>query len=723
MTTTMCWWRATLLSLACLLSACGRTSVPQDAAAPASVDDARLTLAEQDADNWLSHGRGYREQRFSPLTEIDENNVTSLQLAWYVDLDTNRGQEATPIVVDGVLYASTAWSKVYAIDAASGQVLWKYDPQVPGETAIKACCDVVNRGVAVYRGKVYLGTLDGRLIALDARSGALVWSVATTEPSASYTITGAPRVVKGKVVIGNGGADILGVRGYVSAYDAESGALVWRFYTVPGDPAKAPDGAASDAVLAEKAAATWFGKWFEYGGGGTVWDSIVYDAELDQLYVGTGNGLPWNQRIRSEGRGDNLFLCSIIALRPDTGEYLWHYQVNPGETWDYNANQPMMLADLSIDGEPRKVLMQAPKNGFFYVIDRRDGRLISARNFAPVNWASGIDLASGRPIETPNARYSDGLFVASPGGAGAHSWHPMAFSPATGLVYIPVQELPMAYRDDPAFVASTHKVNPGIDFGLLGVPDDPQQRAAIATMLKGRLIAWDPVAQKEVWRVEHGAPWNGGVLATAGNLVFEGTADRRFQAFRASDGKRLWDFATHTAVIGGPVSYRASGEQYVAVMAGNGGAVPLALPALSKVERAPPGRVLAFKLRGTATLPPHVPVPLPPAAPSSQTWPRQTVDAGSGLYANYCGRCHGASLLSSGITPDLRRSSMIANRAAFEAVVLQGALTARGMVSFAGHLTAEQVESIRAYVSAGARVLQSQENAAPAHAASAKEDR
>ncbi|HVW71512.1 MAG TPA: PQQ-binding-like beta-propeller repeat protein, partial [Steroidobacteraceae bacterium] len=528
-----------------------------------------------------------------------------------------------------------------------------------------------------------------------------------------YTITGAPRVVKGKVIIGNGGADILGVRGYVSAYDADSGKLAWRFYTVPGDPGKGPDGAASDKVLATKAASTWFGSWYRYGGGGTVWDSIVYDPELDQLYVGTGNGLPWNQRIRSEGKGDNLFLCSIIALRPQTGEYLWHYQVNPGETWDFNADQPMMLADLRIGGQMRKVLMQAPKNGFFYVIDRRTGHLISARNFVPVNWATGIDLRTGRPQETPEARYANGTFVASPGGAGAHNWQPMAFSPATGLVYIPVQELPMAYRSDPAFAPDAQKVNSGTDFSLLGVPDDPAQRQAIAALLKGRLLAWDPVAQREAWHVEHSGPWNGGVLATAGNLVFEGTSDRRFQAFRASDGQHLWSIATQTAVIGGPITYRVGSDQYVAVMAGNGGAVPLALPTLiGKAQRAPLGRVLVFKLNGGAHLPAAAAAPLPPAAPAAQTWPEETVQRGSLLYSSFCARCHGSSLLSSGITPDLRRSPLVASGEAFNQVVLQGILTERGMVSFAGHLDPAQVDSIRAYISAGARLLQQQERAA-----------
>ncbi|MBL8270253.1 PQQ-dependent dehydrogenase, methanol/ethanol family [Steroidobacter sp.] len=707
--------RCVALGLLVLLSACQRQQSPSASASEtrafANVDDARLAGAESNADDWLSHGRTYSEQRFSPLAEINAKNVGQLELAWFHDLDTNRGQEATPIIVDGVMYTTTAWSKVVALDAASGKHLWTYDPKVPGATAIKACCDVVNRGVAVYRGKVYVGTLDGRLIALDAATGKPVWSVETTDPQASYTITGAPRVVKGKVIIGNGGADTYQVRGYVSAYDAETGKLAWRFYTVPGDPAKGPDGAASDKVLAEKALPTWFGKWYEFGGGGTAWDSIVYDQELDQLYVGTGNGLPWNRRIRSEGKGDNLFLCSIIALKPDTGEYLWHYQVNPGETWDYNANQTITLTDLVLDGQKRKVLMQAPKNGFFYVIDRENGKLLSAKNFVAVNWATGIDLATGRPQETPEARYEKAIFVAQPGGAGAHNWHPMAYSPAAGLAYIPAQELPLAYRDDPAFAARPKTLNTGIDFSLLGVPDDPAQRAAIAKMLTGRLIAWNPVTQQEAWHVDHAGPWNGGVLATAGDLVFQGTADKQLQAYRASNGERLWNYDVQTGTVGGPVSYRAGGEQYIAVMAGYGGAVPLALPALKPAFAAPNGRVLAFKIKGGAKLPAYTPVPLPPAMPTAEQWPQQRIDEGRGLYSNYCSRCHGASLLSSGILPDLRRSPMAGHPESFTKVVLEGALEPRGMISFAGSLTAEQVESIRAYVISSARLLQAQEAA------------
>ena len=352
---------------------------------PANVDGARIVAADSEPGNWMTYGRTYSEQRFSPLDAINADNVADLGLAWYFDLDTDRGQEATPIVVDGVMYVSTAWSKVKALDAATGKLIWAYDPKVPGQTAVYACCDVVNRGVAVWKGRVYVGTLDGRLVALDAASGEPVWSVQTTDPDKPYTITGAPRVVKDKVLIGNGGAEF-GVRGYVTAYDAQTGAQVWRFYTVPGDPAK---GFESDAM--EQAAKTWTGEWWKLGGGGTAWDSIIYDPGLNLVYIGAGNGTPWNQAIRSPDGGDNLFLSSIVAVNADTGEYVWHYQETPGETWDFTATQPLMLADLTIGGEKRHVVMHAPKNGFFYVLDAKTGEFISGDKFATVTWASGID--------------------------------------------------------------------------------------------------------------------------------------------------------------------------------------------------------------------------------------------------------------------------------------------------------------------------------------------
>jgi len=429
--------RASLALAGCAVLALAACSRPADAPHVAQVDGLRLAAAKEDGRNWLTHGRTYSEQRYSPLDQVRADNVAKLAPAWSLELDTWRGQEATPLVIDGVMYTTTAWSKVVAINAATGEELWQYDPMVPREVAAKGCCDVVNRGLAAWKGRLFLGTLDGRLVAIDAATGKPVWSVQTTDRSLPYTITGAPRVVKGKVIIGNGGAEY-GVRGYVTAYDAETGEQAWRFYTVPGNPA---DGFESDAM--KKAAETWFGEWWKGGGGGTVWDAIVYDPELDLLYIGVGNGSPWNHRQRSEGKGDNLFLSSIVALRPDTGEYVWHYQTTPGETWDYTATQPIILADLTINGEPRKVLMQAPKNGFFYVLDRATGALISARNFVPITWASGVDMATGRPVEDPKARYAEAPALVVPAPMGAHNWHPMSFSPKTGLVYIPAQEVPL----------------------------------------------------------------------------------------------------------------------------------------------------------------------------------------------------------------------------------------------------------------------------------------
>jgi quinohemoprotein ethanol dehydrogenase len=365
----------------------------------ASVSDAQIVKAESQPGNWLTYGRTYSEQRFSPLKQINDHNAGRLGLAWYFDLDTHRGQEATSIVVDGVMYFSTAWSKVFAVNAATGARLWSYDPKVPRQWGANACCDVVNRGVAIWHGKIYIGTLDGRLIALDAATGKPVWEQLTIDPHWRYTITGAPRIVKGKVMIGNGGAEF-GVRGYVSAYDAQTGKLVWRFYTVPGDPSKPFE----QPILAQ-AAKTWTGEWWKFGGGGTVWDAIVYDPELDLLYIGVGNGGPWNEKYRSPKGGENLLTCSVVALKPDTGEYVWHYQENAADDWDYDSAEQMILADIPIDGKQRKVLLHAPKNGFFYVIDRENGALISAKPFTFVNWATGIDMKTGRPIESATARY------------------------------------------------------------------------------------------------------------------------------------------------------------------------------------------------------------------------------------------------------------------------------------------------------------------------------
>ena len=545
------------------LAACGEVSAPTTAPGTprtaGAVTAERLLSADAEPGQWLSTGRTYDEQRFSPLAEIDATNVGELGLAWFGDLRMSRAQEATPLFVDGVLYVTTAWSNVQAYDARSGAQLWSFDAQVPREWGSRACCDVVNRGAAAWNGKIFVGTLDGRLLALDAATGTLAWSTDTlVRRDVAYTITGAPRVVKGKVIIGNGGAEF-GVRGYVSAYDAETGELAWRFFTVPGDPAL---GFESETLA--QAAQTWNGEWWRIGGGGTVWDSMAYDAELDLLYIGTGNGSPWNQTLRSPGGGDNLFLSSIVALKPDDGSYVWHYQTTPGESWDYTATQHLVLANLAIDGAQRRVVMQAPKNGFFYVLDAATGRLLSADKFAAVNWASGVDLATGRPIENPAARYGvTGQPVAlQPSSGGAHNWHPMAFSPQTGFVYLSASDNTLVYAPDRNFNPNPRVSNLGIDLSA-GATLGP---SAVADLPRGSYtLAWDPVAKREAWRI---AGPSAGMLATAGGLVFRGSSDR-LMAFAAADGRELWSSQNvHTGIVAAPISFELDGVQHVAVVAG-----------------------------------------------------------------------------------------------------------------------------------------------------------
>ncbi len=669
------------------------------AATGAPVDEQRLLHADAEPSNWMSTGRTYDEQRYSPLTQIDADNAKSLGLAWSSDLDSTRGEEATPIVVDGTMYISTAWSKVEALNAATGKLLWRYDPKVPGEWAVKACCDVVNRGVAVWKGNVYVGTIDGRLIALDAATGAEVWVVNTIDRTKAYTITGAPRVIKGRVLIGNGGAEY-SVRGYISAYDAATGALEWRFYTVPGDPAT-HDGAASDVVLAKKAAPTWAGQWWKLGGGGTVWDGMAYDPTLDLLYFGTGNGSPWNASKRSPNGEDNLFLSSLIAVRPETGEYVWHYQETPGDAWDYPATAPIVLADLTIEGKSRKVLLHAPKNGFFYVIDRATGRLISAKPIVPQNWTSGMDLKTGRPLENPQARYykTGKPFIGTPGPLGAHSWEPMAFDPKTGLVYIPTQETTYPYIADPNFQQHDIGFNVGVDFAAAAMPDDAKVQQAALDSSKGYLLAWDPVAQKQVWRVDHPGPANGGVLATAGNLVIEGNYAGRLAAYRATDGVLLWSMDARVPVIAAPISYMVDGEQYIAVEAGKGGAYSLFAGIISNMsgKRPAANRLLVLKLGGTGVLPSNEMPARGAVAALPSIGDRAVIDEGFRLYSHFCATCHGDTGVSGSITPDLRYSPFLGDDGFFD-IVLKGSLKDRGMVSFAQVLSRPQAEAVRAYL-------------------------
>ena len=699
-----------VLTSAMVLASCGQSAETVSSKGPAQVDGPRIMNADSEPGMWMTVGRTYNEQRFSPLKQINDTNAGKLGLAWSFDLDTARGQEATPLVVDGVMYFSTAWSKVKALDAKTGRAIWQYDPKVPLEYGVKVCCDVVNRGVAMWNGKIYVGTLDGRLIALDAANGQEVWSVQTTDTDKPYAITGAPRVAKGKVFIGNGGAEF-GVRGYISAYDAETGNLSWRFYTVPGRPGET-DGAASDKAIAEIAAPTWNGEYWTIGGGGTVWDSIVYDQELDLLYFGVGNGSPWSQAYRGK-IGDNLFLVSIVAVKPDTGEYVWHYQEVPGDEWDFTSVQPMMLADLQIQGETRKVLMHAPKNGFFYVIDRTNGQLISAEPFAPVTWATSVDKETGRPVENPEARYSNTgrPWRGTPGPQGAHNWNPMAFSPNTGFVYIPVNVLTSTYVLADTFGPRVMGFNTGTDRGANAGGLAALQAAMDSS--SSHLLAWDPVNQKQAWRVEHPGPGNGGILATAGNLVFQGTFGGDFVVYRADTGAKLWSMPVQTSVIAGPMAYELDGEQYVAVLVGTGGALGLTqgAPSLKSGPMRNISRMLAFKLGGTATLSEPAPVARAIDPPPLTATPA-VVANGSRLYAANCGVCHGAATISVGIVPDLRSSPYLSDDGYFD-IVLNGTLKERGMVSFAPMINREEAAAIRAYVIAQAHETKSIRSAGP----------
>jgi len=654
----------------------------------------KIINADASPGEWLSHGRTYSEQRFSPLEAINNETAANLGLAWSFDLGTSRGIETTPIVHNGLMYVTASWNVVYALNAKTGAEVWRFDPLVDRSRSSIMCCDAVNRGVAIWDNKIFTGTIDGRLIAINAKTGKKIWDINTIDKSKPYSITGAPRVVKGKVLIGNGGAE-LGVRGYFSAYDADDGDLLWRFFTVPGNPADGVENAAMEMAMD-----TWTGEWWKIGGGGTAWDSMAYDPELDLLYVGVGNGSPWNHALRSPDGGDNLFLSSIVAVRPDTGEYVWHYQTTPGETWDYTATQHMILAELEIDGRQRKVIMQAPKNGFFYVLDRETGELLSAKNFVDINWASHVDMETGRPVELPGARWpGKEPFLQSPGPLGAHNWHPMSFSPSTGLVYIPAQEAPWAFGDDPDFKVQSAQWNTGSDFGLSQLPTEKAQMKAVKASLKGRLLAWDPIKQEAAWSVEHGWPWNGGVLSTAGGLVFQGTADAHFAAYDAETGTERWRFFTQTGIVAAPISYSVDGTQYIAVAAGWGGSYVLSAGGvLPTGSQAKIGRVLVFRLGAENELPPlpknsFVPSAIPPSVASADL-----IAKGARPYAVYCALCHGSQAQSSGLVPNLRYSPLLGNPVLWNMVVREGARAQLGMANFAEILDEDTSEAIRAYI-------------------------
>ncbi|KCZ92281.1 PQQ-dependent dehydrogenase, methanol/ethanol family [Hyphomonas johnsonii] len=707
----MAYWRSLLIagSAVALISGCApkpteKADEPPAPRAFADVDTARIATASGGAE-WLTYGGTYDEQRYSSLTGVNTENVSRLGVAWTYDLATNRGVEATPIVVDGVMYVTSAWSVVYALDAKTGEEIWTYDPDANRAVGVNACCDVVNRGVAVYGGKVFVGVIDGRLEALDAKTGARIWSTVTVDQAKPYTITGAPRVVNGKVLIGNGGAEF-GVRGYLTAYDADTGKKLWRFYTVP-NPKKQPDHEISDSAFESVGNVTWGdeGAWVTDGGGGTVWDSIVYDDVNDQIIFGVGNGSPWNRTFRDPSGGDNLFLSSIVAVDANTGAYKWHFQTTPGDNWDYTATQSIILADLPVgeDGAPRRVAMQAPKNGFFYVLDAATGEFLSGDAFGPMNWATGLDEA-GRPIEVAAARYGKVPHQQLPGPLGAHNWQPMAFSPDTGLAYIPAQEIPQAYVEDPRFASKATGWNTGADFSS-GIPPiaPPDVAKFLRSTLKGRLIAWDPVAREPRWTVEHENAWNGGVLATAGNLVFQGKLSGDFVAYNALTGEKLWSQNVKSGAAAGPGTYMIDGEQYVTITTGWGSAFALVAGyAYDETVPSTVGKVVTFKVGGNGLIA-DADFPAIERTPKADAFGDETLLAsGAVLFSRNCMVCHGALAKSSGVLPDLRWSAITGNAEAWRGVVIDGNLSANGMVSFSDYVTPDDAEAIRAYVLAQA---------------------
>ncbi|CAN5178126.1 PQQ-dependent methanol/ethanol family dehydrogenase [soil metagenome] len=719
------------VAIAAALSFCLMSGV--QAAGPAKVDfggghvnHARQMAADAEPGTWMSDGRTFSQQRYSPLDLINQGNVAKLGLAWYGDIDTQNGQEATPVVVDGVMYITTAWSMVKAYDAKTGRKMWEYDPKVDRAKGRNACCDVVNRGVSVWEGKVYLGALDGRLIALDSKTGDEIWSEQTTDPNRVHTITQVPRIIKGKVIIGNAGAEY-DVRGYVSAYDANTGKMLWRFYTVPGDPSKPYENEAM-----KMAAATWKGdQYWKLGGGATAWDSILYDPQSNLVYFGTGNGLAWAQETRSPGGGDNLFVSSVIALNPDTGKMAWYFQETPGDEWDYDNTNPLMTADLVIGGKKRHVLMQAPKQAFFYIWDAKTGELLSANQFAPQNWALGIDLKTGRPNVNPVVRYSSNKSAAIvyPGALGAHNWHPMSFSPRTGLVYIPITESVAGYTSADNFEYKPNANNVGLNNGSAAVtalfdkPGAPKRGNN-----KSYIMAWDPVTGKEAWRVDNKVYGASGTMVTAADIVFSGNHDGDFAAYDAKSGKRLWAARTQARTVAAPSTYTINGEQYVAVVVGARG-----LPdgqAQTNFMSNTNARILVYKLGGTAAL--------PTAAVGASAAAASTGEAGAGrgtagatvaanrlnpplftgsnedyldgevAYGKTCAICHGDQAVADKGAPDLRYSMALNSLTDWTGIVIGGAKVNGGMPAFRT-LTPEAVATIRHYVIRRANFLKDEQ--------------
>jgi quinohemoprotein ethanol dehydrogenase len=711
---------AATLTATLLLAGCG-SHLPEPAPAPQApspgrVDLARLQGIDKEPGAWLTTGRDAGKTHYSPLQQVNRQTAARLGFAWELKTGTNRGMEATPLVIDGVMYTSGVAGRVYALDAVTGRLLWQFEPPLKLKNARGSCCDLVNRGVAVWNGKVYVASFEGILYALDAKDGTVRWQADTfIDHGRAYSITGAPQIAHKVVVIGNGGAEF-DSRGYVSAYDLETGRLVWRFYTVPGDPTRPYE---SKALA--MAAQTWDPKRdFSAGGGGNAWDAITYDPKTNLVYFGTGNGAPWNSAYRSPAGGDNLFIASIVAVNADSGEYVWHYQETPGERWDYDATPPIILATLRIDGADRDVLLQASKNGLFYVLDRTSGQVLAADKFVAANWVTQVDPTTGRPAENPDSDYTKGRpVIVFPSGVGGHNFNPMSLSGRTGLVYIPTVHSGEALLAAPRTPHLQERNNIGVQIAfatqLLAPPETlpaalrpvttPRYLKTVPSLdMHASLKAWDPIARKVVWEYKYPSFMDhGGVLSTAGGVVIQGSVDGKLRVFNDETGAVIKEIDTGSPLIAAPMTYAINGVQYIAILAGSGGGGwNFWMPGNVAALRGNDNRILSFRLDGgTAPMPPELgpvgPIPEPPAPAGTPA----DIVAGGGLFARDCAGCHGNA--DRAAVPDLRRSGFIHDPAAFQSVVRGGALEKRGMPSWDDLLTAPQVEQIRSNLISAAR--------------------
>lgn len=553
------WWRfiaSTVAVLLLTLPALAQTG-PVDDNAPTvrkagpSAEDAGIPTS---ADTWSMYGKGYDQTRFSPLNQINTDNVSDLEVAWVFPLGVIEAHEGTPIMVDGTLFVTTPKGpeKVFAVDAKTGKMKWQRTFQIPGDVARFACCGIVNRGASYADGKIFFGRLDGKLMALDAETGETVWEIDAVDYTQGSAITSPPLIVGEKVITGFGGGEY-GARGMIQAFNVDDGSVVWQTPTVP-----------------EEVSDTWKGDSWRTGGA-AAWFTGSYDAKNNLIYYGTSNPSPWAAPVRGPDTSDygdmtNLYSATTLALNPDNGEIQWHYQTTPYDAWDYDGTNEKILADLEIDGETVPVAMQADRNGFFYVNNRITGELLSANNFVPVNWASEVDLETGRPVENPAKRptATNKAMDVYPSFLGGKNWEPMAFNPNTGLAYIPANDLTMNMEAEAELEYNRGFFYLGAEWEMVTGPSGSP----------GHLIAWDPIKGEEVWRVPQKFPINGGTLTTAGNLVFFGNLEGRFSAFDAESGDELWGFNAGSGINSAPMTYSIDGEQYVAVTVGRPTVIP-----------------------------------------------------------------------------------------------------------------------------------------------------